>query len=77
VRRNLILLGGTLDPPPAPGVTAAYVLRCHDTTEATRIVAEDPLVASGACDPFVATWDLVGINTSAIDRHLAATPDAF
>jgi hypothetical protein len=30
VDRNVILLGGPFDGEPVAGVSAAYVLRCHD-----------------------------------------------
>lgn len=52
--------------PPVPGVSAAYVLRCDGLAEAEAIVASDPLVAEGAI-PALSRWDLVGINTRAID----------
>jgi hypothetical protein len=67
VERNLVLLGGGFTEPPLDGVAAAYVLRCGTRTEAEAVVATDPLVASGACTATVTGWDLVGINTAAVD----------
>jgi uncharacterized protein YciI len=70
IERNLILLGGPFVDEPEAGVESAYVLRCETRAEAEAIVATDPLVSSGAVTATVSTWDLVGINTGAIDPDL-------
>lgn len=72
IERNLVLMGGTFGNFPVPGVTAAYVLRCSSEAEAAEIVAEDPLVSSGGWTPIIVSWDLVAINTAAIDPGLAS-----
>ncbi len=53
IARHAILLGGTFDEPPLPGLSAAYVLRCASDEEARAIVAADPLVAAGVAVPTV------------------------
>jgi uncharacterized protein YciI len=72
VARNLILLGGDFVDAPSTGVTSAYVLRCADLAAAESTVAGDPLVTTGACEPVVAEWDLVGINLAAVDPDLTS-----
>jgi uncharacterized protein YciI len=65
VERGLVLLGGPLEPG-----GAAYVLRCGSLAEARAVVAEDPLVTSGAVTATVAPWDLVGIDPRLVDPDL-------
>jgi uncharacterized protein YciI len=72
IARNTILLGGGFLDPPRPGIGAAYVLHCAGHAEAAAIVATDPLVRIGAVTATISAWDLVGINTAAIDPDLAA-----
>jgi len=74
VARNLVLLGGDLLPP-AHGTEAAYVLFCGSLDEARGIVAEDPLVSSGAMRAEVVEWELVGVNPAAVEPSLLLTPD--
>jgi hypothetical protein len=66
IERGLVLLGGTLG-----DVDAAYVLRCDTLDEARAVVAEDPLVSSGAFTPSIAPWDLVGVDLRLVDADLA------
>jgi hypothetical protein len=75
VKRNVILLGGSLPASSEPGIWAAYVLSCASHGDAQAIVASDPLVIHGLAVPTVTTWDLVAINTAAIASELAITPD--
>jgi hypothetical protein len=75
IKRNVILLGGSLPASPEPGIWAAYVLSCASHGDALAIVASDPLVIHGLAVPTVTTWDLVAINTAAIASELAITPD--
>lgn len=74
IERNAVLLGGPFGVEPAPGVSAAYLLRCGSVDEARALVAEDPLVAHGLADPQLIPWDLVGINPCAIDPSLVVEP---
>jgi hypothetical protein len=72
--RNLVLLGGDLEPAPL-GVEAAYVLSCGSSDEARDLVSRDPLVASGCMRVDVVEWQLVGVNPDAIERELLLRPD--
>jgi hypothetical protein len=47
------------------------VLRCGNLDEARAVVAEDPLVRSGALEATVAPWDLVGLDLRLVDPGLA------
>lgn len=76
VRRNLLLLGGPLLPAADDRFAAAYVLRCADHAEAVAVAATDPLYTSGAARVSVVWWDLVGINSGAMDRELELRPGA-
>jgi uncharacterized protein YciI len=69
--RHAVPLGGPFDETPATGVSAAYVLRCDSLADAQAVFATDPLVTSGAAVPVVVRWDLVGIDTAAIEPELA------
>jgi uncharacterized protein YciI len=70
IERNLILLGGPFVDEPEAGVESGYILRCESRAEAEAIVATDPLVAGGAVTATISPWDLIGINTGAIDPDL-------
>jgi hypothetical protein len=67
IRRNAVLLGGH------SGVRAAYLLRCETLSEARAIAAEDPAATAGRVS--VWPWELVAINTAAIDEQLIVTPE--
>jgi uncharacterized protein YciI len=69
IRRNLVLLGGDFGEAVA-GVHAAYVLRCASVDEALAIAGEDPAFAAGVFDPHAVEWNLVGVNTDAVDQAL-------
>jgi hypothetical protein len=43
------------------------VLRCAGVAEACEIVAGDPLVVNGVARARCVAWELVGIDTEAID----------
>jgi YCII-related domain len=73
VARNLVLLGGVLEPP-LGGADGAYVLSCASIDEARRLAAEDPLVSSGSTRADVVEWQLVGINPEAVDPALELRP---
>jgi uncharacterized protein YciI len=70
---NVVLLGGPFPEPPAPGLRAAYLLRCGSQTEAEALAATDPMVAAGAAVT-VHAWDLMAINPEAIDQELVVRP---
>jgi hypothetical protein len=72
--RNLVLVGGELDPPPFE-VEAAYVLSCGSFDEAQDLVARDPLVSSGCMLADVVEWRLVGLNPAAVEPELRLGPD--
>ena len=72
--RNLVLLGGELEPP-SSGVDAAYVLSCASLDEARDLVARDPLVSSGCMLADVVEWQLVGVNPTAVEPELLLGPD--
>jgi uncharacterized protein YciI len=74
IRQNAVLLGGTFEDAPLPAVSAAYVVRCASLAEARAYVAADPLVVSGAAQPIVTRWDLVGVNIAAIEDDLIIDP---
>jgi hypothetical protein len=71
IQRHAVQLGGAFEGDPLPGVNAAYVLRCASLDEAWAIVAQDPLVTSGAATAAVVRWNVVGIDLAAIDSELA------
>jgi uncharacterized protein YciI len=74
IRQNAVLLGGPFEDAPLPQVSAAYILRCASLAEARAHVAADPLVVSGAAQPIVTRWNLVGVNTAAIEEDLIIGP---
>jgi hypothetical protein len=74
VERNLVLLGGELEPP-LLDADGAYVLTCGSLEEARRLAADDPLVSSGSARAGVVAWQLVGINPDAIDADLVLRPE--
>ncbi|WP_344688146.1 hypothetical protein [Blastococcus jejuensis] len=65
VERQLVLLGGSLG-----SDAAAYVLRCDSLAAARAVVAEDPLVSSGAMTATVTAWDLVGVDLRLVEPDL-------
>jgi hypothetical protein len=67
IERDLVVLGGAFVAPPLPGVFAGYLLRCSDVTTAEEILADDPLLTSGACEAIVTEWDLVGLDPDFAD----------
>jgi uncharacterized protein YciI len=73
VSRNVVLLGGDLEPRVA-GADGAYVLHCSTLADARRIAGEDPLVTSGSSRAEVVEWQLVGINPDAIEPALVLRP---
>jgi hypothetical protein len=73
IRRNAVLLGGHFPQSLQPGVRAAYLLRCETLSEARAIAAEDPAATAGRVS--VWPWELVAINTAAIDEQLIVTPE--
>jgi hypothetical protein len=69
IERKLVFLGGALAP--AVGdLEIAYVLRCSGVEEAEAIVADDPLVRSGAFRAECIEWRLVGIDLDVVDPGL-------
>jgi uncharacterized protein YciI len=66
IKRNVVLLGGAFSEP-IDDAPAAYLLRCRDLEEATRITAEDPYVVNGVTRPRFVEWQLVGVNPEAIE----------
>ncbi len=74
IARNAVLLGGQFLDPPQPGVRAAYVLRCDSLEEARVIAASDPAVRSQSAKATVSPWELVAVNTAAIETDLVVTP---
>ena len=67
IKRNLVLLGGDFGEA-IDRVHAAYVLRCASIDEALGVAAEDPAFVNGVFEPHAVEWDLVGVNTDAIDE---------
>ena len=74
VERNLVVLGGELEPP-ASEATVAYVLSCSSELEASVLTASDPLVSTGCMRAEVVEWQLVGFNPDAVDPKLLLWPD--
>jgi uncharacterized protein YciI len=72
IARNRVLLGGRFPQPFQADVWAAYVLRCDTQNDAQAIARADPLAATRTVS--VLPWDLVAINTGAIDEDLLVTP---
>jgi uncharacterized protein YciI len=70
---NKIVLGGSWRPA-AAGLEAAYLLSCQSLDEARQIAAADPLVRGDAMRCQVVEWELVGVNTDAIDRSSLLYP---
>jgi uncharacterized protein YciI len=66
IERELVLLGGPL----GSGGAAAYVLRCGSLADARAVVAEDPLVRSGAMTATISGWELLGVDVRLIDPGL-------
>jgi hypothetical protein len=75
IARNVILLGGRFATPLHSDVSVAYLLRCDSRRAAEDIVDSDPLVERGLAAPTITEWDLVAINTAAIEDRLAVTSD--
>lgn len=75
ISANVALIGGPFYEPPAPGVRAAYVLRCATFDEARSIAERDPSVAAGLAIPSVHAWDLLAINPAAADASLVFVRD--
>ena len=73
IRSNVVVLGGGFAKP-VGDVYAAYVLRCGDVPEAEAIAARDPFVTSDVVRPECVEWNLVGINTDAIDAATVVRP---
>src|SRR5262245_8219972 len=74
IRQNAVLLGGAFEDAPLPGISGAYLLHCASLAEAHAHVAADPVVVSGAARPIVTRWNLVGVNTAAIEQDLVIGP---
>jgi uncharacterized protein YciI len=66
IRENRVLLGGSFATA-VDDADAAYVLACSDVEEARRIAAEDPLAEHGVVSPDCVEWQLVGVDSDAID----------
>lgn len=66
IERHAILLGGSFGED-VGDATGAYVLRCTGVGEARSIAARDPLVVNGVVRARCVEWELVGIDTEAID----------
>jgi uncharacterized protein YciI len=66
IERHAILLGGSFAEDIGEA-TGAYVLRCAGVEEARGISAGDPLVVNGVARARCVEWELVGIDTEAID----------
>jgi uncharacterized protein YciI len=66
IERHAILLGGSFGED-VGDATGAYVLRCSGVEEAREIAAGDPLVVNGVARARCVEWELVGIDTDAID----------
>ena len=73
IRQNVVLLGGAFAEPVGDAY-AAYLLRCRGIEEAREVVAADPFVAHDVVRPECVVWELVGINTDAIDASAVVRP---
>ena len=69
IAENVVLLGGGFEGR-LDGAIGAYLLRTPSLAFAEEWAARDPLMARGACRARIVRWDLVGINTNAIDPRL-------
>ena len=73
IKQNVVLLGGAFAEPVGDAY-AAYLLRCRGIEEAREVVAADPFVAHDVVRPECVVWELVGINTDAIDASAVVRP---
>ena len=75
IERNLVLLGGGFAEATVGGADGAYLLRCGSLEEAHELVATDPYVSNDVARASPVVWELVGINTDAIDAAVVLRPE--
>ena len=73
VRRNLVVLGGDFGDV-VGDVHAAYLVRSQSADAARTVVADDPFFVHEVFDPVAVEWNLVGVNTDAVDAADVLTP---